>query len=65
MNTNPKTNIPLMPEPDLVLRAISEQREQILDGIASKQIEPTPALMIKLAHLNAVLGDAPEVQHGS
>ncbi len=48
---------------DLVMRKLQERRDEILDAIASRQVEPTPGLMIELAELNIACGDVPEVGH--
>ncbi len=46
---------------DLVIRKLQERRDEILDAIADRKVEPTPGLMIELAELNIACGDVPEV----
>ncbi len=61
MNTN-FTKTKKAVDPQVVLRKHEERRQEILDGIEKKTLEPTSDLMIELAFLNAILGDAPEVR---
>lgn len=46
--------------PELVKRRIREQRDEILEGIASGHVKPDKALMDQLAELNIAVGDVPE-----
>lgn len=60
MNSTFTTELIKTDSTDLVVRAMMDRRERILEAIAAKTVEPSEALTQELAELNIGIGDVGE-----
>jgi hypothetical protein len=57
MNSEFTQYLILLNDPQKVVRAMCQRRDNILIAIEEKKVEPTPDLLSELAELNIAIGD--------